>query len=196
MSFDSVYDAFIDTLSDMDASAEDVAHSVSEYFYRAMLQNRIGEAYRGRLTEWYNDWASAMEAGTLPQMQASLTARYQDLVTQAREEAAALQQALGYDPDYVPTAEREDAAAPSQRASAGAYTAMSQEQGTKLEGLFTSVAMHAAAIDERLERVADRLADSSGTLERIERHTADTADTLAAVADDIRRIVREGIKTR
>ena len=39
MSFDSMYDSFIDQLMDMGASAEDVADNISEYFMRAMLSN-------------------------------------------------------------------------------------------------------------------------------------------------------------
>lgn len=57
MTFDSMYDSFIDTLMDMDASAEDFADNMSEYFMRAMLSNKIGELYYDRLNEWYEDFA-------------------------------------------------------------------------------------------------------------------------------------------
>ena len=65
ISFDSLYDNFIDTLMDMDASAEDFADNMSEYFMRAVLSDKVSEMFKTRLNNWYNDFASAMEDGTL-----------------------------------------------------------------------------------------------------------------------------------
>ena len=50
---------------DMDASAEDFADNMSEYFMRAVLSDKVGEMFKTRLNNWYNDFASAMEDGTL-----------------------------------------------------------------------------------------------------------------------------------
>ena len=44
MSFDSMYDSFINNLMDMKYGAKDVAEDISEYFARAMLSNKIGAA--------------------------------------------------------------------------------------------------------------------------------------------------------
>lgn len=79
-----------------------------------------------------------------------------------------------------------------QSGRVGVYTAMSQEQGTKLEGLFTSVQMHTAQIDERLESFMDtfgQLCDIIGKiLERV--------DVLPEMADDIHELRTNGIKLR
>lgn len=44
---------------------------------------------------------------------------------------------------------------------------MSQEQGTKLEGLFTSVQMHAASIDETLDGFMDTFGQLCDTIGKI-----------------------------
>ena len=61
--FDNVYYSFVDTLMDMDASAEDFADNISEYFMRAMLSNKIGEEYADKLNEWYKKFAEGMSDG-------------------------------------------------------------------------------------------------------------------------------------
>ena len=49
ISFDSMYDSFVDQLMDMEATAEDFADNISEYFMRAMLSNKVGELYADKL---------------------------------------------------------------------------------------------------------------------------------------------------
>lgn len=86
----------------------------------------------------------------------------------------------------------EDDSGTSQTGRQGAYTAMSQEQGTKLEGLFTSVQMHAASIDETLDGFMDtfgRLCDMVGKI-------LENTDTLPDMADDIHELRINGIKLR
>lgn len=65
ISFDSMYDSFIDTLMDMDASAEDFADNLSEYFMRAMLSDKIGNMYSQKLEDWWNRFGESMKDGNL-----------------------------------------------------------------------------------------------------------------------------------
>lgn len=60
-----MYDSFIDTLMDMDATTEDFADNISEYFMCAMLSNKIGELYADRLEEWWRKFGKAMEDNDL-----------------------------------------------------------------------------------------------------------------------------------
>ncbi len=99
MTFDGMYDSFVDTLMDMDASTEDFADNVSEYFMRAILNNKIGEKYRDQLEQWYNDMASMLEAGggDLTQGEISqLQDRYRSIVDSAVEMRDKIAQATGY----------------------------------------------------------------------------------------------------
>lgn len=80
----------------------------------------------------------------------------------------------------------------SQSARAGAYTAMSQEQGTKLEGLFTSVQMHAASIDETLDGFMDTFGQLCDTIGKI----LERVESLPEMAEDIHELRTNGIKLR
>lgn len=83
-----------------------------------------------------------------------------------------------------------DGSSPSGRA--GVYTALSQEQGTKLEGLFTSVQMHAASIDETLDGFMDTFGQLCDTVGKI----LERVDSLPEMADDIHELRINGIKLR
>ena len=85
-----------------------------------------------------------------------------------------------------------DTGGSSQNARAGAYTAMSQEQGTKLEGIFTSVQMHAASIDETLDGFMDTFGQLCDTIGKI----LDCVEPLPEMADDIHELRMNGIKLR
>lgn len=98
MTFDSMYDSFIDTLMDMDASAEDFADNMSEYFMRAMLSNKIGELYYDRLNEWYEDFAKRMEDGALDDNELDyLQGKWNGIVSDAIKERDDIASAVGYD---------------------------------------------------------------------------------------------------
>lgn len=81
-----------------------------------------------------------------------------------------------------------------QTGRAGAFTAISQDQGTKLEGLFTSVQMHEASIDENVEDVAEGLQTAVGHLRGIEENTGATSEKLNTVVELLEKFDREGIK--
>jgi hypothetical protein len=84
----------------------------------------------------------------------------------------------------------------SQSGKAGAFTAsLTQEQGTKLEGLFTSVQMHTANIDSQLNDIGAAMYAASDTLIRIEENTA-YCRKLNGIASDIAAIKRDGLKMK
>jgi tape measure domain-containing protein len=82
-----------------------------------------------------------------------------------------------------------------QSAKAGAFTTMTQEQGTKLEGLFTSVQMHTSNIDSRLVDIGIIMYAVSDTLIRIEENTT-YCRRLEDIASDIAVIKRDGLKMK
>lgn len=81
-----------------------------------------------------------------------------------------------------------------QTGRAGAFTAISQDQGTKLEGLFTSVQMHEVSIDENVEDVAEGLQTAVEHLHKIEENTGATSEKLDTVVELLEKFDREGIK--
>ena len=83
----------------------------------------------------------------------------------------------------------------SQSGRSGAYTAMSQEQGTKLEGLFTSLQDHASGIHQLLEELKEgRYADHE-IFVQIAENTA-YCKLLEDILEIITRQERDGVKIK
>ncbi len=82
----------------------------------------------------------------------------------------------------------------TQSGKAGVYTAMSQDQGTKLEGIGTSIQMHSAAIDENVEDVTRKMGTALDHLMRIEENTSATAEETKKINEKLDQIIRDGIK--
>lgn len=188
ITFDSLYDSFIDQLMDMKASAEDMADNLSEYFMRAMLSNKIGELYGEKLEEWWKKFGRAMEDNDLTEEERkALSDEYMSYVEEAMRLRDQLAAATGYG---------NEEGGSSQSGKAGSFAAMSQDQGTKLEGLFTSVQGHVAHIDGVVEDVAAKMSVAEGYLARIADNTEANAATAEEIKDLIIRIARDGLRTR
>ncbi|MGL5682634.1 MAG: hypothetical protein ACRDDZ_06190 [Marinifilaceae bacterium] len=80
----------------------------------------------------------------------------------------------------------------SQSGKAGAFTTMSQETGTKLEGLFLSVQMHLVNIDDNVVNAGKTLGDILDLLNRLVINTA----PISSIAKNIEKIRSEGIKMK
>ena len=187
ISFDGMYSSFIDNLMDMKYSAKDAAEDISEYFMRAMLSNKIGEMYADKLEEWWQDFGKSMEDGELsPEEREELLNRYIGYVEEAQKLRDEMAAATGY------TGE----SGTSQSGKSGGFNAMSQEQGTKLEGLFTSGQMHWSAIDANIEDVCDKMDRAELLLAVIADNTGTTASSLKEMREDMRKIIRDGLKIK
>ena len=62
VSFDSFYDSFVSTLSDMDKSSKDMADDFGEYLKNAILENLVANKYRSKIEALYNDWAAKSDS--------------------------------------------------------------------------------------------------------------------------------------
>lgn len=188
ISFDSMYDSFIDQLMDMEASTEDFADNISEYFMRAMLSNKIGEMYADKLEEWWKKFGKAMEDNDLTEAERNaLSEEYMRYVEEAMKLRDQLAAATGYGSDDKGS---------SQSGKAGSYNAMSQDQGTKLEGLFVSVQGHVANIDTIVENVAERMSAAEGYLAQIAENTKSNAASAEEIKELLIKIARDGIRTK
>lgn len=188
ISFDSMYDSFIDQLMDMEASTEDFADNISEYFMRAMLSNKIGELYADKLEEWWKKFGKAMEDNDLTEAERNaLSEEYMKYVEEAMKLRDQLAAATGYGSDDKGS---------SQSGKAGSYNAMSQDQGTKLEGLFVSVQGHVANIDTIVENVAERMSAAEGYLAQIAENTKSNAASAEEIKELLIKIARDGIRTK
>lgn len=80
----------------------------------------------------------------------------------------------------------------TQSGKAGAFTTMTQDQGTKLEGLMTSLQMHGASVDDKMDDIAEGLGSSLDALNRIAKNT----DTLPQILALWQAIKRDGLKAK
>lgn len=82
--------------------------------------------------------------------------------------------------------------ATTQSGKAGAFTTMTQDQGSKLEGLMTSLQMHGASVDDKMDDIAEGLGASLDALNRIAKNT----DTLPQILALWQAIKRDGLKAK
>lgn len=189
ISFDGMYSSFIDNLMNMKYGAKDAAEDISEYFMRAMLSNKIGELYSEKLKGWWEKFGKAMEDNELTEAERNaLTEEYMQYVDEALALRDNLAAATGYD--------KTQQGGTSQSAKAGGFTAMTQDQGTKLEGMFTSGLQHWSSMDERLESVAEKMDTAEGHLARIAENTGVSAGHLGELKEVIKKMIRDGLKVK
>lgn len=84
----------------------------------------------------------------------------------------------------------------SQTGKAGAFTTMTQEQGTKLEGLFTAGQMHWANIDEGVDDIVTGLGTALSVLRSIEVNTRSGSTSLQSIKTLLAQMIRDGIKAK
>ena len=188
ISFDGVYDSFVDSLMNMKYSAKDAAEDISEYFMRAMLSNKIGELYADKLEEWWQDFGRAMEDGDLDAKEREeLLNRYLGYVEDAQKLRDDITSATGY------TGE----GGTSQSGKSGAFSqSITYDQGAKLEGLFTSGQMHWASMDGHTENISEKMSIAEGHLARIEENTGNCVKELKEIKDEVKKQNRDGIKVK
>lgn len=63
ISFDSFYNGFIDSLSDMDASFEDMCDDFEGYLRKSIIAGLVASQYKGRIEQLYKSWTQAAESG-------------------------------------------------------------------------------------------------------------------------------------
>lgn len=186
ISFENVRSSFLDMLMDMDSSTADFADNFEKYMQKAMLNSMLSESYNERIKEWYDSFAEAMEektewrtgqgrrgrsrykvvteaAGVLNETEHDmLKEAWDSIVSDALAQRDAMKEIFGWQGD----------SASSQSGRSGAFTTMTQEQGTLLEGLFTSLQDHASGMHKLLEELAKSRKEEHDLLVSIAENTA------------------------
>ena len=189
ISFDSMKDSFISNLMDMKKTSKDFAEDFATDMQKALLSYSMEDLINGELKQLYDDWAQLIsdKNGELTGKDIEdFNRRYDEIVAEGLKRRDEWAKVTGY----------EDTGGTSQSAKSGGFTAMTQDQGTKLEGMFTSGLQHWSSMDERLETVADRMNLAESHLARIAENTGTSAGHLGEIKEDIRKIVRDGLKVK
>lgn len=128
ISFDSMYDNFISTLMDMDASAKDFSEDFSQYLMKAVLTAKVGTLLSDQLEGWYAAFDEAMKDGVLTETETEkLREWWDEIVKSGLEMRDTIAQATGVENIS------------SQSATSLGFQAMSQDTGSELNGRFTDI---------------------------------------------------------
>ena len=201
---ENVFEDFMDRLYDVADGVEDVTGDMADDWQKMVnkmaINNIIGESFKNKLRDWYKKLADANEKiANRSQFQLDaysqqeylnaiedLKNEYQEIFQDAQDRVKQLRE-IG----VVKNTE----SGSGQTAKVGGFNAMSQDQGTKLDGMFTAGLQHWSSMDKELGSVTDRLGNALDHLRKIEENT-EHCKKLDDIAEDIRSIKNSGIKMK
>ena len=198
---ENVFDDFLGSLYDLADGSEEVMDNIADNWQkmvnRMAVNNLVGAKFQKDLEGWYENLAKLNEARTngeitdeeYRQRLDALKAEYEGYVNNAKRDIETLRS------EGIIKATEENSGV-TQSGKAGAFTTMSQDQGTKLEGLFVSGQMHWASMDDKLTDVSQQIGAAGDTLKKIEEHTGKSAASLEKIEEDIKIIKRDGLKVK
>ena len=197
----NVFDDFLNSLYALASGSKDVFKDIEENWQtmvnKMAVNNLVGAKFQKNLEKWYESLAKLNEE----RVDGNITD------TEFRKRLDALKEQYG---SYVNSAKNDieqlrnegivkdigKDGGTTQQGKSGAFTAMSQDQATKLEGLFVSGQMHWASIDDRVEDVAKRMSAAQEHLRKIEENTGNSAASLKEIGADVKKMIRDGVKVR
>lgn len=126
---DSFYNGFIDQLSDMDTSFEDMCDNFEGYLRKSIIAGLIASQYKTRIDGLYEQWSEAAksdkeitedESGILQQ-------KYKEIIEDMMKDREQMAKDFGWD------------FSSSQSSTSKGYATMSQDTGEELNGRFTAL---------------------------------------------------------
>lgn len=162
ISFDSLKSEFIDTLMDMNSSAQDFSDNFSKMLMQAVLKAKVDDLLGNDMQAFHDEWTERAKAngGKLSQTDINeLKGRYDEMVQEGLKIRDEVAEITGYKQSY------------EQSASSGSFESMSQDTGEELNGRFTAVQIategtyeEAKLINTRLDAIAARDGGAEGSL--------------------------------
>lgn len=186
LNFDSVEDSFNSLLLNMEADASEAGEEIANSLLGTIVTQMMSDRYTAKLRDWYDKYVDYAKDGLTEEEADALNSEYLDIYNQAVAERNELLQTMGLDDDIRV----------SQSGKPGSFNAMSQDQGTKLEGLFVSGQMHWASMDEHMEDVSVNMSVAVGHLRKIEENTGSCSTTLDSILAAINKIKSDGLKMK
>lgn len=198
---DNVFDDFLNSLYSLADGSEkvfdEIAENWQEMVNKMAVNNLVGAKFQKNLETWYENLAKLNKARTSGEITDAeyrkrldaLKQEYEDYVKSARNDIEQLR-------NEGIIKETDKTGGTTQSGKSGAFMTMSQDQGTKLEGLFVSGQMHWASIDDRVEDITVRMSDAQGHLKKIEDNTGSSAQSLKDIKEEMKKITRDGVKVK
>lgn len=162
ISFDSLKSEFIDTLMDMNSSAQDFSDNFSKMLMQAVLKAKVDDLLGNDMQAFYDEWAERAEANGGKLSKTDITAlkgKYDEMVQEGLKIRDEVAEITGYKQSY------------EQSASSGSFESMSQDTGDELNGRFTAVQIategtyeETKLINTKLDAIAARDGGTEGSL--------------------------------
>lgn len=130
ISFDSLKSEFIDTLMDMNSSAQDFSDNFSKMLMQAVLKAKVDDLLGNDMQAFYDEWTERAKANGGKLSKTDITAlkeKYDEMVQEGLKIRDEVAEITGYKQSY------------EQSASSGSFESMSQDTGNELNGRFTAV---------------------------------------------------------
>ena len=142
--WESFSDDILNSLYDIEATAEDISDDMGEYMRKALIKAMYVNNFKPQMQKWYNEWQKAMGDDNLTsEEKQTLDAMKQTMVDDMKKEVDAINQFFG--------------TMYSQQASSKGFEAMSQDTGEELNGRFTALQVAGEEIKNQTVQQTDIL---------------------------------------
>ena len=183
VSFDSMRDAFYDTLLDMESDSQDFADDFSAYLQKAILMTNLTDAYDKRLQEWYDKFANYNKEGGIDTDEyKDLQEEWNKIVEDALAERDALKDIFGWT----------SSSSSAQEGRAGTITSMTEETAGRLEGIGNAMLDHVINIDNLISSTLEMMATA---ISRIAENS-EYLKLLETIDENIMDLRRSGVKMK
>lgn len=127
--FDSFYSGFIDQLSDIDTSFEDMCDNFEGYLRKSIMAGLVASQYQGRIENLYQEWSDAARSDNkITEDEAdALQDRYKQIVSDMMKDREEMFNSFGW-----------DSGSSSQESTKKDFATASQDSIDELNGRFTA----------------------------------------------------------
>lgn len=184
--WESFSDGILNSLCDIEATAEDISDDMSEYMRKALIKAMYVENFKPQMQKWYNEWKKAMGDDDLTSEEKQLLdSMKQTMVDDMKKEVDAINQFFG--------------TMFSQQASSKSFEAMSQDTGEELNGRFTALQVAGEEIKNQSIQQTGLLSSINGKLSLLNLRSGDVPTLLSGTpnfADRAKETIASGYQSQ
>ena len=184
--WESFSDGILNSLCDIEATAEDISDDMSEYMRKALIKAMYVENFKPQMQKWYNEWKKAMGDDDLTSEEKQLLdSMKQTMVDDMKKEVDAINQFFG--------------TMFSQQASSKGFEAMSQDTGEELNGRFTALQVAGEEIKNQSIQQTGLLSSINGKLSLLNLRSGDVPALLSGTpnfADRAKETIASGYQSQ
>lgn len=172
--FDAFRDGYIDLISDLESTNEDLADNLEMNLQNAFFRSLIANKYNSQIKALYDNWVKLGEDGLTRDEVDSLREQNQAMVDQMIKDREELMNTFGWSAS---------GSGSSQSPGSGALTTMSQESISTFEGIGRNMQTHLANTDKFVQEIRNTQKQDSQTLATIAGHTAHLVEIHEILSD-------------